>query len=153
MLFAAQVVTLAVAPAASLPAAHRAFAQPGSLPASQDGAPDCPARPAPAAVPGGDIAVYRHPIEATVNEPFDVELRMIPGWRWQLVEPLDESTLRLVGIARQRSVDAQGQPMAGGGSEYWTFQPLCVGSSTILLQYREPSGRVYEYDVYDVVVR
>jgi hypothetical protein len=61
--------------------------------------------------------------------------------------------VRLVDTQRERFLDERGGPLAGGFGEYWTFEPLCRGSVAVVLQYREPSGRVREYAVYDVVVR
>jgi hypothetical protein len=149
-----QVVTMAVAAWTGTSPAGRAFARAAAGPAPQDAAPSCVA--SAARLPEGLIAgaeVSHTVIEATAYEPFSIYLRTISGWRWQLAQPLDESVLRLVDTRRERFLDDRGDPLAGGFGEFWIFEPLCRGSVVIVLQYREPSGRVREYDVVDVVVR
>jgi hypothetical protein len=123
-----------------------------ALPVSGQSARPCPVQTAPWTSPDPNVPTYHHPAQTTVHVPFAVDLRTISGWRWQLAAPLDETSLRLVSTQRERFLDERGAPLAGGAGETWTFEPLCEGSVTIALQYRDPLGRVYQYDVYDVAV-
>jgi inhibitor of cysteine peptidase len=94
-------------------------------------------------------------IDATVGQPFSVSLESNPttGYRWELAQPLDESILQLVQNTYQRS----GPAMPGaGGTEVWTFEPLCQGASMIALRYRrpwEPPSANDRMAVYAVSVR
>jgi inhibitor of cysteine peptidase len=94
-------------------------------------------------------------VDATVGQPFSVSLDSNPttGYRWELAQPLDESILQLVQNAYQRS----GPAMPGaGGSEIWTFEPLCQGATMIALRYRrpwEPPSANDRMAVYAVTVR
>ncbi len=100
------------------------------------GASGCGASP-PMMATGGDGQPAPQVLDATVGQPFTVSLASNPttGYRWGLAQPLDETIVQLVHSAYQR-----GQPglIGAGGVETWTFLPLCVGATTIELEYRRP---------------
>lgn len=94
-------------------------------------------------------------LQATVGQPFSISLDSNPttGYRWGLAQPLDETILHLVHSAYQR-----GRPglIGAGGTETWTFLPVCQGATTIAMEYRRPWERPEQDDrhaSYVVVVQ
>jgi len=119
-----------------------------------DGAVGCGATAPPlSSLDASRVSVQN--IDATVGQPFSVTLDSNPttGYRWELAQPLDESILQLVQNTYLRS----GPAMPGaGGSEVWTFEPLCQGATMIALRYRrpwEPPSANDRMAVYAVSVR
>jgi len=93
-----------------------------------------PSAPQPAGTGAGDTP---QTVEARVGQPFSVTLPSNPttGYSWALAQPLDDAILQLVQNSYQRA----GPAMPGaGGTEVWTFEPLCAGYTTIALKYRRP---------------
>ena len=92
-------------------------------------------------------------IEARVGQKFAITLDSNPstGYSWALALPLDENVVELVQHTYQRAGSAQ---MGAGGTEVWTFEPLCVGFTTIVLKYRrpwepdDPNDRQVAYDIF-----
>jgi inhibitor of cysteine peptidase len=92
-------------------------------------------------------------IDARVGQPFSITLDSNPttGYSWGLALPLDENVVELLQHTYQRSGTAR---LGAGGTEIWTFEPLCEGFTTIVLKYRRPwepdnpNDRQVAYDVY-----
>ncbi|HZR98275.1 MAG TPA: protease inhibitor I42 family protein [Chloroflexota bacterium] len=92
-------------------------------------------------------------IAATVGVPFSITLDSNPttGYSWDLATPLDPNVVDLLQHTYQRA----GAPRPGaGGTEIWTFEPLCAGFTTIVLRYRrpwepnDPNDRQVAYDIF-----
>jgi inhibitor of cysteine peptidase len=92
-------------------------------------------------------------IAATVGVPFSITLDANPttGYSWGLATELDTNVVELLHHSYQRS---GGGGMGAGGTEIWTFEPLCAGFTTIVLRYRRPwepnnpSDRQVAYDIF-----
>jgi inhibitor of cysteine peptidase len=100
-------------------------------------------------------------VAATVGVPFTITLDSNPttGYSWDLAQPIDPNVLDLVDHHYQRADSppaAPGAPpVAGrGGTELWTFEPLCAGFTTVVLRYRrpwepnDPTAKEAAYDVF-----
>jgi inhibitor of cysteine peptidase len=92
-------------------------------------------------------------ISASVGVPFSITLDSNPttGYSWDLTTQLDADVVDLLHHSYQRD----GGPRPGaGGTEIWTFDPLCAGFTTIVLRYRrpwepnDPSDRQVAYDIF-----
>jgi inhibitor of cysteine peptidase len=92
-------------------------------------------------------------IAATVGVPFSITLDSNPttGYSWDLATPLDPNVVDLLHHSYQRA----GGPRPGaGGTELWTFEPLCAGFTTIVLRYRrpwepdDPNDRQVAFDIF-----
>ena len=92
-------------------------------------------------------------IEAVAGQPFSITLDSNPttGYSWALALPLDTNVVELLQHTYQRAGAGR---MGAGGTEIWTFEPHCVGFTTIVLKYRrpwepdDPNDRQVAYDVY-----
>ena len=92
-------------------------------------------------------------IAATVGVPFSITLDSNPttGYSWDLATPLDPNVVDLLQHTYQRS---GGSRPGAGGTEIWTFDPLCAGFTTIVLRYRrpwepnDPNDRQTAYDIF-----
>jgi inhibitor of cysteine peptidase len=92
-------------------------------------------------------------IAATVGVPFSITLDANPttGYSWDLATPLDPNVVDLLQHTYQRS---GGSRPGAGGTEIWTFDPLCAGFTTIVLRYRrpwepnDPNDRQIAYDIF-----
>lgn len=94
-------------------------------------------------------------IVASVNVPFSITLESNPttGYSWELASRLDANVLELLHHSYQRGGSAG---MGAGGSELWTFEPLCTGFTTIVLRYRrpwEPESPTDRQVAYDIFIR
>ena len=91
-------------------------------------------------------------IAATVGVSFAISLDANPttGYSWDLATPLDSNVLDLLHHSYQRA----GSGMGAGGTDIWTFEPLCAGFTTIVLRYRrpwepnDPNDRQVAYDIF-----
>jgi predicted secreted protein len=122
---------------------------PGHLGAQQPGVSGCGAMTTDAPPPP-DVQI----VNAKLGEPFSLSLDSNPttGYRWDFAQPLDESVLQLQSSDFQR-----GQPglPGAGGTQNWTFLPLCGGATAIHLEYRrpwEPPAPTDRHADYNVVV-
>ncbi len=92
-------------------------------------------------------------IQARAGQPFSITLdsNHTTGYSWALALPLDPNVVELLQHTYQR---AGGAGMGAGGTEIWTFEPLCTGFTTIVLKYRrpwepdDPNDRQMVYDIY-----
>ena len=92
-------------------------------------------------------------IAATVGVPFSITLDSNPttGYSWDLATALDPNVVDLLHHSYQRS----GGAMGAGGTEIWTFEPLCAGFTTIVLRYRrpwEPNNPTDRQEAYDIFI-
>jgi inhibitor of cysteine peptidase len=94
-------------------------------------------------------------IEVDAGEEFAISLDSNPttGYQWQLVKPLDESVLQLIGSEYK---PPETKLVGAGGKEVWTFKAMDSGTAEISLVY----VRSWEKDVppaeertYNVTVR
>ena len=97
----------------------------------------------------------RSPYSAVTGVPFSLTLpsNRTTGYSWVLAEPLDDTVLQLDHHVYNRpSTSVPG----AGGTETWTFTPLCAGATTVSLVYRrpwEPATPNDRREVYDVAVQ
>src|SRR5215212_7199184 len=65
------------------------------------------------------------PISASVGVPFSITLdsNRTTGYSWALATQLDPNVVELLQNTYQRS---GGPRMGAGGTEIWTFEPLCA---------------------------
>ncbi|HLI26098.1 MAG TPA: protease inhibitor I42 family protein [Chloroflexota bacterium] len=116
----------------------------------------CGAEPGgPAALdPGGSGPAAHTPFRAAVGVPFSLTLdsNRTTGYQWLLAEPLDSTILQLDSHVYTRP----GTSLPGaGGTETWTFTPLCAGATTVTFVYRrpwEPPSPSDRRETYDITV-
>ena len=93
-------------------------------------------------------------IEVEVGREFVIPLESNPttGYRWQLIEPLDDGILEFVGDEYK---GLEGERIGAGGEEVFTFRALSQGTTTISLGYvrRWKEGPPEQTRTFAVIVR
>jgi inhibitor of cysteine peptidase len=92
-------------------------------------------------------------IQAHAGQPFAITLDSNPstGYSWALATALDPNVVELLHHNYQR---ASTGGIGSGGTEIWTFEPLCEGFTTIVLKYQrpwesdQPPARQVAYDIF-----
>ena len=77
------------------------------------------------------------PIEARVGREFQIALQANPttGYKWELVESLDESKVKLARSEYRRNEPAR---VGSGGVEVWTFRAVGAGTTSLSFKYVRP---------------
>ena len=97
----------------------------------------------------GEVKTYTdsgQTIDIGVNQEFVIALGSNPttGYMWQISH--DENILELV----EKTYKQTGEPVGGGGVEYFRFKPLKAGETKITLVYKRPWEEATPQDVTKV---
>ena len=136
---------------ANLQAAPSGQTTPPPVPSGCGVSPGGPGMLDPSSTPN----ITRTPFLGVTGVPFSVTLdsNRTTGYSWILGEPLDTTMLQLDShIYNRPSATVPG----AGGTETWTFTPLCAGATTLVLVYRrpwEPPSPTDRQQIYDIVVQ
>ncbi len=101
----------------------------------------------------GQVETYTdsgHTIDIGVNQEFVIALGSNPttGYGWQ--ESYDENILELV----EKTYKLTGEPVGGGGVEYFRFKPLKTGKTEITLVYKRPwEEKTVDQKVFTVTIK
>lgn len=115
------------------------------------------------AAPGGqvfldpslDSETVHTPYTAVAGVPFSLSFdsNRTTGYQWMLAAPYDSTILQLDSHTYNRPSTTR---PGAGGSETFTFTPLCPGSTTISFVYRRPWEQLSPTDrreIYDITVQ